>query len=271
MSSLRDLGLGDYEARTYRTLLRTGPATAKELSRASDVPMGRIYDILNSLESDQLVRSQESSRPKKYIAVEPETALERLFETRRDELQAEIQRYETIVEELTDELDPAEPADEQFWTTAIGPEDTVDLLVERIQAANERVIMVASTPSSQFDIGALGDRIVSSLEAALSRGVTVSVLITPALMDVIPQPSLKRYIDALAQFDRFTVRTTTGLSGSFHLIDHHEVCIEVQNPLESGEPFGLIDLKDPEFASNVHDAFQERWTDAEPIELFGKL
>ncbi|MDY6817998.1 MAG: helix-turn-helix domain-containing protein [Halobacteriales archaeon] len=270
MSSLRDLGLGDYEARTYRTLLQTGPATAKDLSRASDVPMGRIYDILNSLESDQLVRSQESSRPKKYIAVEPETALDRLFESRRAELEAEIERYETIAEELTEELDPAEPADEQFWTTAIGPEDTVDLLVERIRAANEQLIIVASTPSSQFDIGTVGDRIVGSVESALVRDVTVSVLITPALLEMLPRSTFDRYTDALADFEHFTVRTTTDLSGSFYLIDHHEVCIEVQNPLDSNEPFGLIDLKDAEFASNVHESFQERWTNADPVDFFGR-
>ena len=67
MASLRDLGLSEYEASAFRSLLDTGPTTAKELSRASDVPMGRIYDVLNSLETYQLVRSQTASRPKKYV------------------------------------------------------------------------------------------------------------------------------------------------------------------------------------------------------------
>jgi sugar-specific transcriptional regulator TrmB len=43
MASLRDLGLSEYEARAFRSLLDTGPTTAKELSRGSDVPMERIY------------------------------------------------------------------------------------------------------------------------------------------------------------------------------------------------------------------------------------
>ena len=77
MANLRDLGLSEYEARAYRSLLKTGPTTAKELSRVSDVPMGRIYDVLNSIEQYNLVRSQSASRPKKYVAVEPETALDR--------------------------------------------------------------------------------------------------------------------------------------------------------------------------------------------------
>ena len=62
MASLRDLGLSEYEERAYRSLLETGPTTAKELSRTSDVPMGRIYDVLNSLETHSLVRSQVASR-----------------------------------------------------------------------------------------------------------------------------------------------------------------------------------------------------------------
>ncbi len=83
MATLRDLGLSEYEARVYRALLSAGPATAKELSRRSDVPMGRIYDVLNGLEATSLIRSQQSSRPKKYAPVEPETALPRLLEEKR--------------------------------------------------------------------------------------------------------------------------------------------------------------------------------------------
>ena len=86
MSDLRDIGLSEYEANAYRSLLQTGPATAKELSDESGVPMGRIYDVLGSIESQHLVRSQAASRPKKYVAVEPETALDRLLADRKREL-----------------------------------------------------------------------------------------------------------------------------------------------------------------------------------------
>lgn len=40
--------------------------------RASDVSVGRIHDVLTSLETRSLVRIQSASRPKKYVAVEPE-------------------------------------------------------------------------------------------------------------------------------------------------------------------------------------------------------
>ena len=62
--------------------------------------MGRIYDVLSSIEGDGLVRSQSASRPKKYAAVEPETALERSLEDKRREARETIQRYEEIIDTL---------------------------------------------------------------------------------------------------------------------------------------------------------------------------
>src|SRR6056297_3130307 len=169
MASLRDLGLSEYEARAYRALLDAGPTTAKELSRASEVPMGRIYDVLSSLETHNLARSQSASRPKKYVAVEPETALNRLLDDKLEELEEQANQYEDIVEELTEELDAGEPVEEGFWTAAVGPEESTDLLVERLDAADDQIVMVAGDSSAQFDIGDVGELVSQHLESALDR------------------------------------------------------------------------------------------------------
>ena len=265
MASLRDLGLSEYEARVYRALLRTGPTTAKELSRTSDVPMGRIYDVLNNIETYDLARSQTASRPKKYVAVEPATALDRLLASKRQDLAEKAAQYESIVDELTTELEAAEPVEEKFWTAAVGPADTVDLLVERLDAAEERISMVAANPSPQFDLGDVGDLVVEHLERALSRGVDISILMTPAVVDSLPASVGDRYVAELSDDPRFAVRTSTDVEGTFNLIDETEVCIEVTNPLDAEEPFGMIDLQDPEFAVRVHEEFSSRWADGRPL------
>jgi sugar-specific transcriptional regulator TrmB len=267
MASLRDLGLSEYEARAYRSLLRTGATTAKELSRASDVPMGRIYDVLNSLEQHNLVRSQAASRPKKYVAVEPDTALDRLLENKRRELEEKAAQYETVVDELTDELETAEPVQGQFWTAAVGTEESVDLLLERLAAADESLVMVAGTPSPQFDLGRVGERVAAELEAALERGVDVSLLMSPDLVGSLPASVGERYTERLADDPKFAVRTSTNLSGTFNLIDDVEVCIEVPNPLDPGEAFAMIDLKDPDFAADIRGMFDPRWESADPLSL----
>lgn len=264
MASLRELGLSEYEARVYRSLLRTGPTTAKQLSNASGVPMGRIYDVLNDLAAAELVRSQQAGRPKQYAAVEPRTALSRLLEDRRRELADALEHYEEAVDELADRLEDPPATDEAFWTVAIGPADTVDLLCERLAAANDRLVMVVAEPSAQFDLGDVGDRVAAELEAALDRGVDVSVLVSSSLLDAIPTALMRKYA-SVADHPDFELRLAADLAGTFNLVDRTEVCIEVPNPLVAGEAFALIALTDPAFCANVHQEFEPRWREAEPV------
>jgi sugar-specific transcriptional regulator TrmB len=266
MPSLRDLGLSEYESRAYRSLLETGPTTAKELSRASDVPMGRIYDVLNSLETHSLVRSQTASRPKKYVAVEPDTALDRLLASKKRELDEQAKQYEEIVDELGEQLEPSEPVDEPFWTAALGSPDAGELLVERLTTADDHIAMVAGAPTQQLNLDEMGDRILDELERALDRGVSVSILMRPELVDSLPRSVGKRYRE-IQDDTAFNVRTSQNVSGTFELIDHTEVCIEVPHPLDAGGTFAVIDLKDSEFASDVDAMFQPRWEDATPLKL----
>ncbi|MFC3957312.1 TrmB family transcriptional regulator [Halovivax cerinus] len=267
MADLRDLGLSEYEARAYRSLLKTGPTTAKELSRASDVPMGRIYDVLNSIEQYNLVRTQTASRPKKYVAVEPSTALDRLLEDKKRELQEKVEQYQSIVDELSNELVASEPVEEQFWTAAIGPSDTFDLLLERLAAADDSIVMVAADPSPQIDVRTVGESVLDELEAALDRGVPVDVLMTRTLVDELSANVGRRYRRTLQSREGFDVRTSERVTGSFNVIDGMEVCIQVPNPLSSGEIFGMIDLKDPDFVSEVYEEFHPKWREADPLEL----
>jgi len=267
MANLRDLGLSEYESRTYRSLLETGPTTAKELSRVSDVPMGRIYDVLNGLETRDLVRSQTASRPKKYVAVEPGTALDRLLESKQQELEEQMAQYEEIVAELDDVLDAAEPVDEPFWTAAVGAEETGDLLVERLAAADERIVLVASTPTPQLDLDELGERIVEEFRRALDRGVAVQLLMRPELVETLPRSVGRDYRNVLQSHADFETRTSEKITGTFELIDRDEVCIEVPHPLDAERAFGMLDLKDREFAAGIHEAFQPRWDEATALEL----
>jgi sugar-specific transcriptional regulator TrmB len=267
MASLRDLGLSEYEARAYRALLNTGPTTAKELSRASEVPMGRIYDVLNSIEQYNLVRSQTASRPKKYVAVEPGTALDRLLEDKKRELDEKAEQYEEIVADLSEELEAAEPVEEQFWTAAVGKAESIDLLLERLAAADDRLVMMAADPSPQFDIKEVGEMVAEHIGEALDRGVSVSLLMTPSLVATLPDSVGIVYRDTLQDHPDCTVKTSEDVHGTFNLIDEVEVCIQVPNPLDPDEAFAMIDLKDPEFAADVEEEFGPRWEAADELVL----
>lgn len=266
MPTLRDIGLSEYESRVYRALLTSGPTTAKQLSQASGVPMGRIYDVLADLEAAELVRSQQPSRPKKYAAVEPQTALPRLLDERRREAEAELAQYEEAVDELSNRLAASEPTDGQFYTVAIGPEDTMELLFERLSAAADRLDMVVADVGSQFDLDEVGLSVADKIEDALERGVSVSVLTNFEIVEASPARITRRYAE-IAEHPNYEARVTDGLASTFNLIDQAEVCLGFANPLEPDSSLALIALRDPAFARNLHEEFEPRWNAADPIEF----
>lgn len=267
MADLGDLGLSEYETSAYRSLLHSGPTTAKELSTRSNVPMGRIYDVLNELEQQRLIRSQSSGRPKKYVAVEPEVALDRLLETKQRELNEQAEQYAEIVDSLVDDLNGGAPFSGQFWTAAVGPEETLELLLERIDAASEELIIVGGSPAVDLDIQTTSSRVVESLEAALERGVDVQLLVTPEILRELPPEVRRTYDERLTAYENYTVRRDEAVEGTFNLIDNAEVCLDVPNPLNPQAAFAMISLKDREFAADVRSVFQPRWEAAEPVEI----
>jgi len=267
MASLRDLGLSEYEARAYRALLRSGPTTAKELSRTSEVPMGRIYDVLNGLEQHRLVRSQAASRPKKYVAVEPDVGLDRLLEAKQRELDEQAEQYAETVATLMNDLEATAPVNGQFWTAAVGPEETLELLVERIDAADDSLQVVGGTPAAGLDLQNASSRVVDGLEAALERGVDVQLLVTPTVIATLPDETIETYDARLNDHDNYAVRTHDTIEGTFTLIDGIEVCLEVPNPLDPQQAFAMIDLKDRSFAADIGEVFQPRWERADPLQL----
>lgn len=264
MASLRDLGLSEYEARVFRNLLDTGPTTAKELSSAADVPMGRIYDVLNGLDTQDLVRTQTASRPKKYAPVEPDAAVDRLLAAKKRELEATTTQFEEVADELAEGLERGESGD-PFWTVELGDPAASRLLADRLAVADECITMVASNPR-EFDVD-LSHTVMGAAEDALDRGVEVRVLLETAFVDEMPAEIAAFHRDKMQGRAGFEARVSDEVTGTFEVIDGQEICVEVPHPLGGGGTFAVIDLADRAFAEGVLEAFDEHWADADPFEL----
>lgn len=118
---LQDIGLNVYEAAAYLSLLKYGVSEANVIFRDSEVPYGKIYTVLESLSGKGFVEVQ-SSRPKKFRAVNPDLAFDSFFEKRKSEFEREIEVLKGFVEDAKQVLRsvPAQKLkDDVFWTTAI--------------------------------------------------------------------------------------------------------------------------------------------------------
>ncbi len=100
---LKKLGLNNYESRAYLVLLKLGNAVADEIAIKAKIPMGRIYDVLSSLEEAHLVLTQ-TTRPKRYTPVGPATSLKRLSGNKLNELNDRMAEIEILVNDLISEI-----------------------------------------------------------------------------------------------------------------------------------------------------------------------
>ena len=78
LDRLREIGLGDYEAKLYLALVKRHPASGYELARSSGVPSSKVYEVLGRLQEKNLVFPTDGGgRAKRYVPVDPEEFIDR--------------------------------------------------------------------------------------------------------------------------------------------------------------------------------------------------
>ena len=260
MSDLGELGLSSYEEKVYRTLLSLGSATAQEASDASGVPMGRIYDVLNGLDARDVVRSQ-STEPTRYVAVDPESAVDRLLAERRRELDAREARYEGIAEGIGPELAATKPAESRFWTAPLGSDTAVSLERDLFASAGETVRSAMSEPYAAAPWERYEPEVDPFYET-VDSGVDVRLLVRAAMLDAAPAAAIEGVADAPANV---SVRVTPDLETTFDVVDGNEVTFHVPHPIERGERLGVIHVRDESMAGRLVEVFDRAWAAATPV------
>ncbi|ELZ38554.1 DUF7436 family protein [Halorubrum tebenquichense] len=211
---------------------------------------------------DRRVRPAVGPRALRRAAV----VVDRPVETKRRELRQRIETCESGKSDLIDRLADAETTDDEFWTAAVGADDSLDLRFGRIDAAEESIVVVATDVSAQFDVDREGPELLDRLLGAIRSGVDVSVPLSPDVFD-----DARAAVDAdratltIAQ-GPFELRIAEDAYGNFYLIDGEEVCLEVADPLAPDRLFGMLDLRDRGFAARVRDGFEAAWADGTVVD-----
>lgn len=266
MTTFRDLGLSSYEEKAYTALIDLGSGTAEAVAGESGVPMGRIYDILNGLTSRDLVRRRPGDRPRTYVPVAPERAVERLLAARKRELEVEQARYETVAAEIRAEFGRAEPMDGRFWTAELGQEGIAELLADRLDAATEEVLITATTAAGGlFGFEAVYSWSIDRIADALDRGVTVKLLFTEGLVAALPDEMTAGIDRAFLDRSGFELRTTDEVYNTFDVIDRRDICVYVADPFDPDAILGTIALTDPDFVARIVEGTTPHWEAASVV------
>ncbi len=268
IEKLKILGLSGYEAQAYVALLKIGDAEAGEIAGRAKIPMGRIYNVLSSLEEFHLIRAQDT-RPRKYACVEPAAALERLLKNKQEEFKRTSAEMNELANELTSELAGIKPkkSAKTFWTVAIG-ENSLDLLREcLIGAQKEALFFMAPRMTSErlkhkIKIEKLPG-VISAIHDALKMGIDVKVILNQEVdfSEIESSSSIKDLMMHMGE--GFNCRMAAIPATPFHIIDRENVLLEMLNPLAPDEIFALINIRDNKLAEELRKKFFAIWEKAE--------
>ena len=278
---LRSMGLTNYEIRAYLTLLSGGTCDARKVYQSASIPFGKVYDTLYSLEKRGLVKVQ-TSRPKKFMAVDPGVAVKSLLDVREKESQSLFKQAAQIEEELK-RLYRAKPERSMFWSVAMGEDEAFSLYSTVIKEARGEILLY-------LDIGNLGNMNKRSGNPDVPPVLKREIQLFSALMDkevsmrnlfsgTSDQRSISRMLGmasgipnllhdiGAAKPARFEFRFTPIQADSFALIDGEKVLLDLKNPMDPGEHLAGIYIWDKNLGNGLRDNFEKMWKDATPLFL----
>lgn len=161
---LQQLGLKEYEAKSFVALTRMSDGTAKAISNVSDVPRTRVYDAIRVLETKGLVEIQHSN-PQVFRAVSIDEAAATLraeYESRTTSLEESLRAVEPAG------TDPDEGVSHEVWALSGGTAIT----------NRTRQLVEETTTELVFVVGvetAISSTVVEAIDAAVERGVNVLI------------------------------------------------------------------------------------------------
>jgi sugar-specific transcriptional regulator TrmB len=261
---LQDIGLNAYEAAAYLSLLKYGVSEANVICRDAEVPYGKIYTVLEALAGKGFAEIQ-SSRPKKFRAVDPALALDSYFEKRKAEFEREMEVLKGSVEEAKQSLRsvPTQKLkDEIFWTTAI-TESEIEKFVLSIYGEVKKSVRVI--PPS------IGLPIVSSLlpeiVKAIDRGVKIKLLIAPRYMSLAPV-FLSQGEEAFDKIKKaMEIRIVQNFASSFGVVDDSAVVLFQLHPRDKDRILSVVKIWDAGLAKNLGEEFDSLWNWGEQLDL----
>ncbi|QKY21948.1 TrmB family transcriptional regulator (plasmid) [Halolamina sp. CBA1230] len=160
---LQELGLKEYEARSFVALARRENGTAKDISEMSEVPRTRVYDAIRVLESKGLVETQHTS-PQVFRAV----SIDEAVNTLRTEYADRVSSLRSALRGLEPPDDESEDVTHEVWSLS-GEQGITSRTQQLIEGASEEVVLVIGHDDT------FTDRLAAALQDAEDRGVTVIV------------------------------------------------------------------------------------------------
>ncbi|MFX1236161.1 MAG: TrmB family transcriptional regulator [Promethearchaeota archaeon] len=276
---LNDSNLSTYETNAYIALLMTSkidPPTARKISKQSNVPSGRIYEVLEDLKTKGLVEIIES-RPKKYIAISLNKAVDNLINYQIKENKQRIgylyEKAKLLEIELydSDKAIRKEPS-KLFWSTVYGKDSIFALYRNLMSTAKQEMLCVDFINKWTVKILSHANFFYIPLKEMVDRGVRVKCLWcfeydNRPLNEEQKEQNSKIFYEITEVIEKKYVKSTRHKSKYinyrmpiyFDIIDKTRVLLKLPNPLKPFQIFACMNIVDPNLAEELRKKYLTIW------------
>ncbi|MHA2032091.1 MAG: TrmB family transcriptional regulator, partial [Candidatus Kariarchaeaceae archaeon] len=252
---LSQFGLSNYENKVYMKLLEMDGATAREISKASEVPYGRIYDVLHNLENIGILH-KDNGRPQKFGAIEPETAISRLVEIKKQELTNITQEADLITQKLS-QIYESKPRDKLIWKVAIGDELHKTYFNLLSEARREFLSYIDFPDDLEGPTEYLSEFQILVHEMG-QRNVKIRLLIGVNNIETI-EKLVEKYPEMIEILNSAEIKITSFLPYPFTVIDGHKVLLKVLDPSNPSDFLAAVYLWQDSLAKTLKQQFEKLW------------
>lgn len=277
---LENVNLNNYEINSYLTLLISSRIlTAKEISKRSNVPTGRIYEILEKLDRLGVIETQQS-RPKKYRAIKYNIALKNLISNIEKETQ---QRISNLYDEansleskiLNSDLLNTQKSSKFFWSVVFGGKDITSFYIRRFDELQEELLMTGFINEYTLKVIPYSRFYYEGVKRALERGVKIKLLWSfehdnrPISQDQKSknEAHFKKIIEEYQKIFKSSL-SLKGLKNKYihkriptlyDIFDKKRTIIKLQNPLETPRISICINILEPDLTKRLRNEFLDLW------------
>ena len=277
---LKSANLSNYETSAYLTLLKSDSLTARDISKKSNVPIGRIYEILQELKLKGLIESQ-NSRPKYYKSLPINIAFQNLIshivfinQRKISYLYEKARNLESIIYNSDKFFKPVSAP--TFWSTEFNLNSILSLFVKESRNLKEELLATSTINDNIIDLISFGKPYFQELRKALDRGVEIKYIWSPepgkgkslTLAQINKSHAiykelkkiLKDYYNLSDEIEGFKLKfTPKRIPTNFNVFDSRRVLIKMQNPLRTSEILSVLNVLDPELAMELKKTFFNLW------------
>lgn len=241
---LEEIGLSQYEKKTYISLLRIGRSKSKKISKESGVSYGRIYEILDKLEDKGLI-TIFPTEPKTFDAVDPKLAL-KFFLKKQEE---RLSNLKSVVNNLVVPKKNERLIEEDKTFVLQGKQKQLAMIGEMHERAEKEILMIPGVyePSPTRNIATL---------RALNNGVKIKRLIraiNPINKDIL--------LKSVELGEEVRKNNLPGLR--LIVADDKEAMISIVNP-SSNERISIY-TTNKDFAKSMSTFFESLWQSSKKI------